>query len=111
MRQWLSAADVFVSASRVEGMPVAPLEAMACGLPVVGTDAQGMGDIVLGGAEPCGIIVPRVDDTALAAAIDAVFGDPMLRERLSLAARHRVESHFSVTMVGQALATFLRSGS
>ena len=111
MRQWLSAADVFVSASRVEGMPVAPLEAMACGLPVVGTDAQGMGDIVLGGAEPCGMIVPRVDDTALAAAIDAVFGDPMLRKRLSLAARRRVESHFSVTMVGQALATFLRSGS
>ncbi|WP_309092538.1 glycosyltransferase family 4 protein, partial [Phenylobacterium sp.] len=42
VRRWLSAADVYVTLSRTEGMPVAPLEAMACARPVVASDAHGL---------------------------------------------------------------------
>ena len=51
MRQWLSAADAYLITSRTEGMPVAPLEAMACGLPVVSSDAHGLPDIFAAGEE------------------------------------------------------------
>jgi glycosyltransferase involved in cell wall biosynthesis len=45
VRRWLSAADAYITTSRTEGMPVAPIEAMACGLPVVASRAQGLPDI------------------------------------------------------------------
>jgi glycosyltransferase involved in cell wall biosynthesis len=48
INRFLHAADVYVMASRQEGFPVAPLEAMACGLPVVTTDAPGLAEIVVG---------------------------------------------------------------
>lgn len=107
MRRWLSAADVYVSASRIEGMPVAPLEAMACGLPVVATDAQGLPDILEGGEHAGGILVPREDPAALAAAIERLRTDPALRQRLGAAARRRVEGVFSVQAVGAGLMSLL----
>ncbi|WP_375426914.1 glycosyltransferase family 4 protein [uncultured Sphingomonas sp.] len=107
LRAWLTAADCYVSASRIEGMPVAPLEAMACGLPVVATDAQGVADIVTGGAAPCGLVVAREDATALGLAIDRVLGDPGLRARFAAAARTRVAEAFAIESVGTALSRFL----
>ncbi len=59
IRHWLSAADAYVTTSRIEGMPVAPLEAMACGLPVVATDAQGLPDILANGEESGGLMVRK----------------------------------------------------
>ncbi|MBP3974937.1 glycosyltransferase family 4 protein [Pseudoxanthomonas spadix] len=107
MRCWLSAADVYLSASRIEGMPVAPLEAMACGLPVVATDAQGLPDILAGGEAAGGILVPRDDPSALAAAIERLRLDPGLRQRLGQAARRRVEHAFSVQAVARQLTSLL----
>ena len=51
-------------------MPVAALEAMACGLPVIATDAQGLPDILEGGSTSGGLILPRDDAPALTAAIE-----------------------------------------
>ena len=103
IRTWLSAADLYVSASRTEGMPVALLEAMACGLPVVASDAQGTADILAHGEDSGGLLVPRGDASALATAIIKVRDDALLRARLSKAARRRTEEHYSLQRVGKML--------
>ena len=111
VRRWLSAADVYVTASRIEGMPVAPLEAMACGLPVIATDAQGLPDILTGGEDSGGLLVRRDDAAAIAAAIDRLRRDPDLRGRLSRAARRHIEQKFSISAVGAALGEFLNKAA
>lgn len=107
LRLWLSAADAYVSASRIEGMPVAPLEAMACRLPVIATDAQGVLDIFGDGESSGGIVVRRECPADLALAFDRLADDPALRHRLGEAGQHRVETAFGLTAVGTALVEFL----
>ena len=111
MRLWLSAADVYLTTSRVEGMPVAPLEAMACGLPVVSSDAHGLPDIFAAGEEHGGIVTPREDVSAVVRALERLASDPGLRLQLGSAARRRVEEHFSIPAVGAALSRFLRENA
>jgi glycosyltransferase involved in cell wall biosynthesis len=111
MRQWLSAADAYLITSRTEGMPVAPLEAMACGLPVVSSDAHGLPDIFAAGEEHGGIVTAREDVGAIVTALDRLASDPALRSRLGRAARRRVEEHFSIPAVGAALSRFLRENA
>ena len=108
MRRWLSAADAYLITSRTEGMPVAPLEAMACGLPVVSSDAHGLPDIFAAGEEHGGILTRRGDVDAVAGALERLFADPALRARLGSAARRRIEQHFSIAAVGIALDRFMR---
>ena len=107
LRTWLSAADIYVSASRIEGMPVAPLEAMACGLPIVASDANGLSDIVQNGEEHGGIRVARDDPLALARGIARLRRDAALRKRLGQASQRRVEDSYSITVVSAALARLL----
>lgn len=104
VRRWLSAADVYVTLSRTEGMPVAPLEAMACGLPVVASDAHGLADIFRTGEAAGGILAPRGDARAAAAALVRLMDDPALRRRLGEAARREAERRYSVDAVGRQLA-------
>jgi len=111
VRQWLSAADAYLITSRTEGMPVAPLEAMACGLPVVSSDAHGLPDIFTAGEEHGGIVTAREDVNAVVAALQRLANQPDLRSRLGRAARRRVEEHFSVPAVGAALSRFLRENA
>jgi Glycosyltransferase len=106
MRTWLSAADIYVTASRVEGMPVAPLEAMACGLPVVATDAQGLPEILEQGEESGGIIIQQEDAGQLAEAVNRM-RDPHLRARLAANALRRAEQGFSIDTVGRQLKALL----
>ncbi len=111
VRQWLSAADAYLITSRSEGMPVAPLEAMACGLPVVSSDAHGLPDIFAAGEEHGGIVTAREDVNAVVAALERLAAQPDLRARLGRAARQRVEEHFSIPAVGAALSRFLRENA
>jgi glycosyltransferase involved in cell wall biosynthesis len=66
----LAAADVFVSTSRWEGMPLAVLEAAAAGLPLILSDVPGNRDVVDLGVEA--VFVPSADPAALAAALVAL---------------------------------------
>jgi starch synthase len=109
LRLWLSAADVYVTTSRIEGMPVAPLEAMACGLPVVATNAQGLRELVGCGEDEAGFVVPLEDAEAVGAALIRLRSDEALRQRLSRQARSRAERLFSLEHVGRSLAQMLET--
>jgi glycosyltransferase involved in cell wall biosynthesis len=103
----LSAGDVFVLPSRQEGFPVAPVEAMAAGLPVVACDAPGVRAVVGEGSGAGGVVVPRDDPAAVAAALCRYLADPALAATVGAAARRRVESTFSLEAVGAALRSAL----
>lgn len=109
IRRWLSAADAYVTLSRVEGMPVAPLEAMACGLPIVASDAHGLADILESGEQSGGLLVARGDAGAASAALQRLHGDPGLRLRLGQAARGTVVARYGLDAVGARLNDMLSS--
>jgi starch synthase len=100
----LAAADVYAFPSRHEGFPVAPVEAMACGLPVVAADAPGVADIL---EDRAGVVVPVGDAEAFARALRALLDDEASRAELGARARRRVEERFSHESVGRELRAFL----
>lgn len=110
MRRELCAADLYVLASRREGFPLAPLEAMGCGLPVVASAVGGIADIFPRSEEDGGVIVPIGDASAMALALERLMLDTQLRTRMARRARQRVEEYCSLDAVGRRLAAFLASG-
>jgi glycosyltransferase involved in cell wall biosynthesis len=86
LRRW----DLFVIPSHQEGLCIAAVEAMACGVPVVSTRCGGPEDFVLPGRS--GELVPA-EASAMAAAIAAICGDPERRGRLSEGALAWVADH------------------
>lgn len=78
-------ADVMVNASTIDSMPVSILEAFACGLPVITTDAGGIPCIVI--HEKTGLLVPKHDAKAMADAAIRLLDDDELASRLMSAAR------------------------
>lgn len=89
----LACADLVVLPSLNEGLPLAVLEAMAAGRPVVATAIGGTDEAVVDGES--GLLVPAGDATALARAIRTVLGDPALASRLAAGGRAHVERSFS----------------
>jgi glycosyltransferase involved in cell wall biosynthesis len=110
LQTYLHAADVYAFPSRHEGFAVAPLEAMASGLPVVAADAPGIGDLLEGGEDAGGVVVPRGDSTAFAKALARLLDDEELCRALSARARARVEGGFALDAVGARLRDFLTKG-
>jgi glycosyltransferase involved in cell wall biosynthesis len=88
------AADVMVCASHFESLGIANLEAMACGVPVVSTNAGGPSETILDG-ETGYLVAPR-DVTALALYTLLLLRDPDLRAQMGQAARRHVQERFSV---------------
>jgi glycosyltransferase involved in cell wall biosynthesis len=85
--------DVVVLTSKNEGSPVALIEAMAAGRPVVSTAAGGVADVVTDGET--GLVVPVGDAAAVARAVLHLLDDPADAARLGAAARDAVVPRFS----------------
>jgi glycosyltransferase involved in cell wall biosynthesis len=109
--RYLAAADVATLPSRREGFAVAVVEAMACGLPVVAADAPGVVDALGKGEQAAGLIVPREDAGALAAALLRLLADAALATELGRRGRGRAEGTFSLEVVGDQLRAFLTRAS
>jgi glycosyltransferase involved in cell wall biosynthesis len=104
---YIAAADLLVVPSSWESLPITPLEAMACGVPVLATAVGGMPEAVAEGRT--GWLVPAGDEDALAAALRDLLGDRERLERAGAAAREVVEERFRLdTMVDQVAALYGR---
>ncbi|MFE9256173.1 glycosyltransferase family 4 protein [Streptomyces sp. NPDC006879] len=95
IRPWLQAADLVVLPSRWEGMALAPLEAMACGRPVVVTDVSGAREsLPPGQAAQC--LVPPENPTALAKALGGLLTEPGALEAGGRLAHEHARTAFDV---------------
>jgi starch synthase len=103
VRKYLNAADLYAFPSRHEGFPVAPIEAMACGLPVIASDIPGISDILEGGESAGGIIVPKDDLSSFVTQTSRLLTDESLRLELGKRARRRIETSFSLEIIGKQL--------
>ncbi|MDD5722591.1 MAG: glycosyltransferase [Syntrophales bacterium] len=95
MPELLSVFDVYVLPSLSEGMPLALLEAMAAGCPIVATNVGGVPDIITDGYN--GTLVEPRDSYALAKAILDIMRDDEQRERFRERSRFLYEQHYSAT--------------
>lgn len=102
----LSGADVFLLTSRWEGFPLAVLEAMAAGLPVVATAVDGTPEAVEDGGT--GFLAATGDVDALAAHVVRLLTDAPLRERVGSAARARVLNRFTLARFCEGVYSFTR---
>jgi glycosyltransferase involved in cell wall biosynthesis len=95
----LKASDVFALSSAFEAAPMAILEAMACGLPVLATDVGGVRELVVD--RETGVLVPAADTAAMARELVALAGDEPLRRALGAAGRERQRARWNAeAMVG-----------
>lgn len=98
--EFLQAADVFVLASEIEGLPLVVLEAMSEGVPIVATDVGGMPEAVI--SDETGFLVPNGDVEALKAGIARILGDPSVAKRMRQSALTRFERRFTMDRMLQA---------
>ena len=84
--------DIFVNSSDIDNMPLSIIEAFACGLPVVTSDAGGIPFIVADGST--GLLVPRNDPGRLAAAVLGLVNDQSLASHLAESARAECEAKY-----------------
>lgn len=94
VRTVYQALDVFALPSLWEAMPYVLLEAMATGLPVVGSSVAGVPEVIVPGES--GFLSPPENPAALAAALRPLLDSPDLRCRMGQAARQRVVRRFSL---------------
>ena len=91
--QILNAHELFILPSLLEGMPKTLLEAMACGLPVIGTNVEGIKEVIRHGGNG---ILCNTDSISIREAIISVMEDEGLRETLGNNARKTIEERFSL---------------
>jgi len=106
----LAAMDLFVLSSRMEGMPLAVIEAMAARLPVVTTRVGGLPNLVEHGRT--GYLVPSGDEAALRQQLDQLRRDPEAARRLGATAQEIARARYSrETMVRRYLDLYVRAGA
>lgn len=98
VHEYFRLADVFVLPSRREGLPVALMEAMSCGLPCVASRLEGATDTLIADGES-GLLVPSGDVTAFADRLRVMLTEPDRAARMGAAARAVVTERFSATTI------------
>jgi len=101
LRVYYSAADIFVTTPWYEPFGITPLEAMACGLPVVGSNVGGIKMTVADGET--GYLVPPRDPLVLADRLALLLRHPRLRKTLGAAGQRRVHRLFTWERVAAAI--------
>ena len=104
--KFLQAADLFVLPSYSEGMPQAVLEAMNCGLPVVGTNVGGIPEAVFDSDN--GLLVEARNANALESAINHMISDPTFREKAGKRSREIALEVFGSDVNAALLASALK---
>jgi glycosyltransferase involved in cell wall biosynthesis len=102
MPRWYRSSDVLACTPWYEPFGLTPLEAMACGVPVVTYAIGGLRESVVHGLT--GLQVPPGDVAALTGALRQVCADPYLRERLGRAASNRVRAFYTWDLTASRLA-------
>lgn len=93
VEQILPAFDLHLLLSRNEGFGIATIEAMACGVPAVGTDVPGTADILRDSGG--GLLVPLDDEAVAAQAVANLLADPARRQAMGRQGRAEVEAQYS----------------
>ncbi|MBN1266397.1 MAG: glycosyltransferase [Anaerolineales bacterium] len=96
----LAASDLYVCSSTIEGTPLAVMEAISAGLPVVSTNIGDLPEII----DPdFGVLVEPEDAEAITTAAGRILQDPVVRQKMAGAARAYAQTHFSSVMWMDAL--------
>ena len=107
LRYYYGASDVVVTTPWYEPFGLTPLEAMACGRPVIGARVGGIAYTVVDGET--GYLAPPRDPAALAGRIRQLLAHPALAARMGRAARNRVEREFTWSQVAEHTAALYES--
>ncbi len=107
LREYYSAADVFVTTPWYEPFGITPLEAIACATPVIGSAVGGILSTVLD--QQTGFLVPPNDPTALAAQLARLQRDPELAQRMGWTGLRRAQRHFTWDRVAMQVASVYRA--
>lgn len=103
LKYYYSAADIFVSTPWYEPFGITPLEAMACGTPVIGSNVGGIKFSVRNGKT--GFLVEPKDPAALAARMKDILTDPLLAESMRQQAVKRVNAFFTWETIANSVAS------
>jgi len=104
----LAAADVFVLPSRWEGLPMALLEGMMAGLPVIATRVEGVEEVVQPGVH--GLLVPLESPVELAQGILQLLRSPEERRHMGASAKERVLSSYTTDRMCEAYLRVIEKG-
>jgi len=107
LRKLYSIADVFVLPSRYEGMPLAILEAMAAGVPVVGSKVSGIVDVIEEGIN--GYSFNPEDHKKLGEILINILGDDNLRKRLGANSRMLAEQKYDWFIIAKKIKSLYES--
>lgn len=101
LKHYYSAADLFITTPWYEPFGITPLESMACGTPVVGSDVGGVKYSVADGRT--GLLVPPEDPVSLAAAVFKLLQDDSLRQEMGSNAIKRIHALFTWECVARKM--------
>ncbi|GFE51279.1 glycosyl transferase family 1 [Roseobacter cerasinus] len=106
MADWYRILDLYVAPQRWEGFGLTPIEAMACGCPVVATRVGAFEALVV--QDETGLLVETGDPEVIRQAADHILSDPERLQQWSVAARRHVERRFSIEREATALVDVYR---